>query len=613
MPRRGEAAARSGAAAIAGILPASALDERVAIVGTSGSGKTYAAKGWVERLLDVGARVCVVDPLGVWWGLRACANPQGSAEAKSARAGYPVVVFGGRHADIALDESMGMALGHLIGTGQLACVVDLSELGSSAARRRFMAAFAEAVYEANTEPLHLVLDEADLWAPQRPQPDAYALLGRIEEIVRRGRVRGFIPWLITQRPAVVHKDVLSQADILVAMKLTASQDRDAVGGWIEGQADRSEGKRILAELPRLGRGEGYLWAPGHDVLARIAFPAIRTFDSSRTPRRGERIATPDPAANPPGFRELAEVDLPAITAALAEARGPGEERSGSAGSGSAPLTALRRQLTERKHLLTAAQARVAELEMALAEAERGQAELREQLDEIARLASGHANGSLKREGSRKPQSGFGEFAAGNGAERSVAAHAAAPIPIPSVASENGQPPRSQSPRPTVGTRSVGADLHPAARKLLAALAQHAPARFTWGQAATLAGLKPSGGHYNAGRKQLRDQGFVEEAAELVAASPAGLEAAGEVPPAPSTSAERLALWCERLPSSAPEMLRTLAARGELHRSHRPRGHPRQKAKRRALEQRPRPVAQQRPHRSRRQAPASKRAVPLITA
>ena len=60
----------------------------------------------------------------------------------------------------------------------------------------------------------------------------------------------------------MHKDVLSQADILIAMKLTASQDRDAIGGWIEGQADRQEGKRILGDLPRLPRGEGYLWAPG---------------------------------------------------------------------------------------------------------------------------------------------------------------------------------------------------------------------------------------------------------------------------------------------------------------------------------------------------------------
>lgn len=107
----------------------------------------------------------------------------------------------------------------------------------------------------------------------------------------------------------------------------------------------------------------------------------------------------------------------------------------------------------------------------------------------------------------------------------------------------------------------GSALHPAARKLLAALAQRAPARFTWGQAATLAGLKAAGGHFNAGRKQLRALGLVEEAADLVAASPTGLDAAGEVPAAPSTPVERLALWCERLPSPAPEMLRGLAAHG----------------------------------------------------
>jgi uncharacterized protein len=321
---------------IADVLPLAALDERVAIVGTSGAGKTYAAKSWVERLLAAGVRVCVVDPLGVWWGLRAGAD--------GATPGYPVVVFGGRHADIKLDESMGAALGHLVGMRHLACVVDLSELGSSASRRRFMTAFAETVYEANTEPLHLVFDEADLWAPQRPLPEANTLLGRIEEIVRRGRVRGFIPWLITQRPAVVHKDVLSQADILVAMKLTSSQDRDAVGGWIEGQADRAEGKRILADLPRLSRGEGYIWAPSDGVLARVAFPLIRTYDSSRTPKRGERVATP---------RTLAEVDLSAITAALGTAAASGTNEDVSAAvSSRLELARLRQQLAVQEHRLT---------------------------------------------------------------------------------------------------------------------------------------------------------------------------------------------------------------------------------------------------------------------
>jgi hypothetical protein len=337
-------------------LPAEALDDRIAIVGTAGSGKTYAAKGFVERLLENGARVAIVDPLGVWWGLRASAD--GGAP------GYPVVVFGGRHADIPITSDMGAALGRMIAREALVCVVDLSDLGSSTARRRFMAAFAEALYETNEEPLHLVLDEADLWAPQRPIKGWDSLLGHIEEIVRRGRVRGFIPWLITQRPAVVHKDVLSQADILIAMKLTASQDRDAIGAWIEGQADRQEGKRILGDLPRLQRGEGYVWAPGYALLERGAFPPIRTFDSSRTPKRGVRLVIP---------RTFAEVDLTAIVAALAAACA--EDPRTSTGDPSRHA-----QLEEE---LAAARARIAVLE-------EDNRELKSRLAEISALAAGGA-------------------------------------------------------------------------------------------------------------------------------------------------------------------------------------------------------------------------------
>jgi hypothetical protein len=479
-------------------LSTDALDDRVAIVGTAGSGKTYAAKGFVERLLDTGARVTIVDPLGVWWGLRSRAD--GSA------AGYPVVVFGGRHADVPITAEMGSALGRMIARGTLACVVDLSELGSSSARRRFMAAFSEALYEANEEPLHLVLDEADLWAPQRPIKGWEGLLGHIEEIVRRGRVRGFIPWLITQRPAVVHKDVLSQADILIAMKLTASQDRDAIGGWIEGQADRQEGKRILGDLPRLQRGEGYVWAPGHGLLNRVSFPPIRTFDSSRTPKRGERLATP---------RTLAEVDLTAIIAGLAavETENPVKPRENP------------HRQAQLEQELAAANAQIDSLVQQ-------NRELTARLERIVALAAGSP-----------PMPGDAD------------------LPKKQVKNET-EPVRPL--RVVISGPVSGDGVHPAARKLLIAAAQHAPARFTWGQLATLAGLKPSGGHFNAGRKDLRTAGYVDEVNGLVTATTAGLKAAGEVPPSPSTRAERLALWCDRLPSPAPEILRTLAGRGEVY-------------------------------------------------
>jgi hypothetical protein len=393
---------------------------------------------------------------------------------------------------------MGAALGRVIARETLACVVDLSELGSSAARRRFMAAFAEALYEANEEPLHLVLDEADLWAPQRPIKGWEGLLGHIEEVVRRGRVRGFIPWLITQRPAVVHKDVLSQADMLIAMKLTASQDRDAIGAWIEGQADREEGKRILGDLSRLQRGEGYLWAPGHGILERVSFPSICTFDSSRTPKRGERLAIP---------RTLAEVDLTAIFAALAtaSAEDPGKPKEDR----------LRYAQLERE--LAAAKARIVTLEA-------NNRELNSRLAEIAVLAAGPVRASLD--------------------AAAIVVESRPKIP-------DSRPVQPQQVTTSNSLAAPGNGIHTAARKLLTALAQHAPVRFTWSQVATLAGLKSSGGHFNSGRKDLRAAGHVAEANGSVTPTPEGLKAAGEVLSAPSTSAELLPCGVAAFPRQHP--------------------------------------------------------------
>jgi hypothetical protein len=84
-------------------------------------------------------------------------------------------------------------------------------------------------------------------------------------------------------------------------------------------------------------------------------------------------------------------------------------------------------------------------------------------------------------------------------------------------------------------------------------------------------------------------GYIEEANDLLSATPKVLKAAGAAPPAPSTPAERLTLWCDRLPSPAPEMLRTLAAQGERYME----AEELAAAERRSLEFRDRRLAQQR--------------------
>lgn len=269
-------------------IPDAALDDRHAFVGTSGSGKTYNAGTAVERLQEQHHRTGIVDPLGGWWGLRLLADGKTPSP-------YKVVIFGGPHGDLPLTEHAGPLIGETCASMAESFILDLSELGTKAAERRFMLGFLTALYRKTAgEPLHLVIDEADMFAPQfisDKDGEAAKLLGMMETIVRRGRIKGFIPWLITQRPAVLNKNVLSQADGLIAMKLTSSQDRVALGDWIEGQADRAEGKRILGEMPTLQLGQGVVWIPGRGILQTAKFPRKRTFDSSRTPKRGETKRT----------------------------------------------------------------------------------------------------------------------------------------------------------------------------------------------------------------------------------------------------------------------------------------------------------------------------------
>lgn len=267
-------------------IPNDALDDRLGIVGTAGSGKTYTSMLMEERVLDRKGRVIHIDPLGVSWGLRLMADGRKKSP-------YNIVIFGGPHGDLPLTEHAGALIGETVASMAESCIIDLSQLGTKAAERRFMLAFTTALYKnASGEPVHLVFDEVDMFAPQKlldKDGDAARLLGMMETIVRRGRRLGFIPWLISQRPAVINKDILSQVDGLIAMKLTASQDRKALGAWIEGQADVEEGKKILADLPTKQKGEGVVWIPGRSILTTVQFPEKLTFDSSRTPKRGERV------------------------------------------------------------------------------------------------------------------------------------------------------------------------------------------------------------------------------------------------------------------------------------------------------------------------------------
>lgn len=279
-------------------LPDDAVTQTFAILAKRGVGKTYTASVMAEEMAYAGLPFVAIDPIGVWWGLRA----DGAAD------GLPIPVLGGDHGDVPITPEMGAQVAELIASERLTCVIDLGPWRKGQAIK-FMTAFAETLYRKNRRPLHLFLDEADAYAPQRTQrgEGAERLLGAIEDIVRRGRARGLGCTLISQRPAVLNKNVLTQVETLVIHRITSPQDRKAIDDWVKLNAEVEES--VESTLPGLAVGEAWWWSPAYLGLLEKAVTRERnTFDSSDTPD--------DVAIEP---KDLAAIDLSGLHAQFEEA------------------------------------------------------------------------------------------------------------------------------------------------------------------------------------------------------------------------------------------------------------------------------------------------------
>lgn len=462
-------------------IPDAALEADIAILGKKGRGKTYTAKGIVERLLDMNRRVVVLDPLSTWWGLKALA---------SGREGYPVVVFGGPHGDVELDEGMGRGLGRFLAREDHSAVIDLGQMRKGE-QSRLVADLLDELFSHNRDPLWLVLEEADVFAPQQPREgDSTRVLGEVDRIARRGRAFGFRLISITQRAARLHKDVLTQLSTLVALGVTSPQDRDAVKAWVEGNADRDQARAVMDSMASLGVGEGWVWAPDFDLLERVRFPKIRTLDTSATPKAGEKRVEP---------KRLAKADLTRIRTALEAECAPAVDppERGGAGERRAPAAGD----------IAAAEARG--YERGVAEATR-----------MARLAAEDVM--------RRVRVALGDATPEAVSRQLTPAHRA-------VGASGTKPARQP---PAAGAREgLGAE-----RKCLLTLVQCHPSGLTEAQWATLTGLKRSGGTWSTYKSRLRTAGLVALDGDLWRATPEGLDVYGGVVEPPASITERIAMW-----------------------------------------------------------------------
>lgn len=270
-------------------LPIDVAGEATAVLAKRGAGKTNTGRVLAEEYVRAGVHLVVIDPLGVWWGLRSSADGEHD--------GLAVPILGGEHGDLPLAVWQGVLTAGVVVSAGASVILDLSDL-SKDEQRTFVADFAEELYRLKRRQrsvTHVILEEADEFAPQRARAGGDAeevsrMRGAVETLARRGRSSGIGLTFITQRSAALSKDVLTQADTLIAMRTTGPTDIKAIQEWVTRNADG--GDAVVRSLAGLKTGESWVWSPEREVLARIQVRLADTWDSSATPKYGEERVEP---------------------------------------------------------------------------------------------------------------------------------------------------------------------------------------------------------------------------------------------------------------------------------------------------------------------------------
>lgn len=509
-------------------LPTEAVTQTFAILAKRGSGKTYTAAVFAEELLKASLPVVIIDPIGVWWGLRASADGE--------HPGLSILVAGGEHADVPITRDSGDVLAVMVAQQQISMVIDLSQF-SKADQHRIMLDFSASLYHAKSpEQYHtavqIIMDEADEFAPQRPMPGEQQMLGAVETLVRRGRSRGIGVTLITQRPAVLNKNVLTQIEVLVALRLTSPQDRAALNEWVKFHADTDTAKDMIETLPTLPIGTAWFWSPGWlEIFEKVAIRKRETLDSSSTPKAGQaRVEA----------KSMANVNMDEIRKQLADT--------------------IERVEAEDPKLL---RRRIAELERELKTRPTAAPKIVEKVVEVPAFTD-------KQMEVLEEVAGWLKDIVPSLADRITGFDKTAAIYVPK--SEPDPPPKivyhrdeDSKPQPLPAnfavtrrlTSNMDVQLRAGERRILEVLAQRFPMKVTRPQLGTLSKFKHTGGTFGNYFSTLKRNGLIEDRSGEVVISQAGLDFLGEEVPAPQTQDELLQMWRSSLRAGEAKMLDVL--------------------------------------------------------
>lgn len=571
-------------------LPYDAVTSTLVVYGSKGMGKSNLLAVVLEEMSKAALRWCVIDPVGVLWGLRHAADGRGD--------GVPVLILGGIHGDLPITPESGEIVADLVADENVNVIIDcsrdhLGKMWTYAERTRFITAFIRRLYVRQgslvdgqrREPIFVALDEAARYIPQQiPKTDADLVrsVAAWEQLVEEGRNVGIGVGLFTQRSARLNKSVAELADAMIAFRTVGPNSIDAIIDWLGEHVPRADQRAMIEQVRKLPVGTALVVSPGwleHEGV--VAMRARETFDSSVTPKPGERarrVVGSGATVDLDAYRErmaavVEEAKQSDVKALRAELRQAQQERAQGVGDHAATL--IREQaLREQKDQLTAEVDRLTR-ELAERPAPVGLSDDAVEIIQRLDMALIEVGDRIRRESEYVTKvlvdSGEAKVAAARSAKRGLPrpkTALSAPFDAHSASRDaqsasQGRPTRPKSSQVGQPTSQVGHDLphaegeHDAslsgmARKILTALAQHGPR--TQRKIASLTGYSAQGAFART-ITALRASGYIEGTGEI-SITGAGLGALGPYDPLP-TGRALVEHWLARLNTMEAKILTVL--------------------------------------------------------
>ncbi len=231
--------------------------------GKSGSGKTNTISVIVEKLLDNRLPLLVIDTEGEYYPLKEV---------------YEILLVGpsGDGYDREISEETVEEIIDISLQENIPVVVDLSEYESEDAADAIVERVLEEVFELEKtvqKPYLLVIEEIHEYVPEQGGFDSLA--ETVIRIAKRGRKRGLGICGVSQRPAAVSKEFITQCDWLLWHRLTWENDVDV--------ARRILGSAYGGRIDDLETGEAFLMADWEEEVRELKFLQKRTYDAGSTP------------------------------------------------------------------------------------------------------------------------------------------------------------------------------------------------------------------------------------------------------------------------------------------------------------------------------------------